>query len=417
MKIISCARSVGIVMIAGAFLLSCKTGGAREVDISSPEPSLTGLTVAADGTLLLEGSPYHGVGVNYFNAFIRTLHPESLQDTSYRTGFRYLKERDIPFIRFNAGGFWPANWNLYRHNKAQYFRNFDAFVEAAEAIGIGLIPSLFWHHSTIPDLVQEPVGQWGNRESKTIAFMRTYVEEVVTRYKDSPAIWGWEFGNEYNLVADLPGDNDHLPQITVENGTPAFRTKADKLGTQDIQVALTEFAKAVRKYDASRIIISGNANPRPAAWHLYTEKNWNRDTPGEYCRMLDEQNPDPVNTFSIHHYPDNELEYFDDQKASLTEVIRVTMEHAVKQKKPLFVGEFGAQELKLGAENARTKYLELLQGMEECKVPLAAVWVFDYPPHDQQEGINISPDNGPREYMLQAIREMNLRMNREAGKK
>ena len=43
--------------------------------------------------------------------------------------------------------------------------------------------------------------------------MRTYIREVVSRYVNSPAIWGWEFGNEYNLPADLPNAADHRPPI------------------------------------------------------------------------------------------------------------------------------------------------------------------------------------------------------------
>lgn len=411
MKKIIHLSSLSLTALLLTLILSCKVNDGNSTEPEPPAASTKGLTVRQDGTLLLNGNPFKGVGVNYFNGFARTLQQESLQDTSYRTGFRYLKARNVPFIRFMGCGFWPANWNLYRHNKTQYFKNFDAFVKSAEELGIGLIPSLFWHHSTIPDLVGESVNQWGNPNSKTIAFMREYVKEVVTRYKDSPAIWGWELGNEYNLVADLPGDNENLPQITVENGTPAVRTKADKLSTNDISVAFVEFAKAVRKYDASRIIISGNANPRPAAYHLHTVKNWTRDTEQEYATMLDLQNPNPVNTYSIHHYPDNEFQYFNDQKASLKEVIRVTMEHSVKQKKPLFIGEFGAAEVPLGVAEARRTYFELLEGIEEFKVPLSAIWVFDYAPHNTENGINIGPDNGPREYMLQAIKELNQRIN------
>ena len=396
-----------IVFLLVAGFVSCeqKTNG------SLTKQSSVGLTVDAAGTLLLEGKPYRGVGVNYFSAFSRTLQQGSWQDTSYRTGFRYLKERKIPFVRFMACGFWPTNWNLYKYNKTQYFKNFDAFIKSAEELEIGLISSLFWQHSSIPDLVNESVNQWGNPNSKTIAFMREYIMEVVTRYKDSPAIWGWEFGNEFNLSTDLPGDTNNLPQITVENGTPPFRTKADKLSTLDLHVALTEFAKAVRLYDASRIIVSGNANPRPFAYHLYTTKSWVRDSEQEYGYILDKQNPDPLNTISIHHYPDNAYEYFADQKASNKEIIRVTMADAVRRKKPLFIGEFGASETQVGVAEARQKFFELLEGIEESKVPLAAVWVFDYPPQDTAGGgWNIGTDNGPREYMLQAIKELNLRL-------
>lgn len=391
-------------------LLPCIASPMRIAEHIDPVSSQLGLTVSRDGTLLLNGVPFKAVGVNYFNAFARTLQSESLQDTSYRAGFRYLKARNIPFIRFMGCGFWPKNWDLYQQDPTKYFENMDAFVQAAEALGIGLIPSLFWHHSTIPDLVGEPVNQWGNPSSKTIAFMRTYVNQVVSRYKDSPAIWGWEMGNEYNLVADLPGENNHLPQITVENGTPGFRTKNDKLTTADISVAFVEFARAVRQHDTSRIIITGNANPRPAAFHLQSAGNWTRDTKEQYAMMLELQNPDPINTFSIHHYPDNALQYFENKDATLKEVIRVTMQHALKMKKPLFIGEFGAGSTTEDASNVRKSYFELLEGIEEFKVPIAAVWVFDYPPHNTDGGFNITPDEGAREYMLQAIHALNQRL-------
>ena len=45
----------------------------------------------------------------------------------------------------------------------------------------------------MPKIVGEAPSQMGNPQSKTTAFMKTYTREVVSRYKDSPAIWGWEF--------------------------------------------------------------------------------------------------------------------------------------------------------------------------------------------------------------------------------
>ena len=66
-----------------------------------------------------------------------------------------------------------------------------AVVRVAEKHQLGLIPSLFWHQATVSDLVNEPLDQWGNPSSRTIEFMRGYTREVVTRLKDSPAIWAW----------------------------------------------------------------------------------------------------------------------------------------------------------------------------------------------------------------------------------
>lgn len=362
-----------------------------------------GLQVDANGGLLLNEKPYQGMGINYFNAFYRTLKDPSKSDTSYIEGFRNLKRYHIPFVRFMACGFWPNDWKLYFTNKDEYFVRFDLLVRSAEHIGIGLIPSLFWNHSAVPDLLNESVNQWGNSNSKTIDFMRKYTAELVERYKDSPAIWGWEFGNELNLNTDLIGDI--FPQIAVNEGTPSIRTSADKISTQDLIVAMGEFAKTVRKYDASRIIFSGNAIPRECAYHLFAYQTWEADSVSQYISMLNMQNPFPMNSITSHMYPMAKSKYFSDTSASLKEIIRLSADKARKEKKVLFLGEFGASK-ELGAVDEKLKFMEILSGIEEYKVPLAAAWVFDYSPQDADW--NITPSN-PRNYMLEEIGKYNDR--------
>jgi hypothetical protein len=204
-----------------------------------------------------------------------------------------------------------------------------------------------------------------------------------------------------NLVTDLPGE--HLPPVSVANGTPPKRSHADKLSTHDMVVALKAFAKAVRLYDSSRVIISGNANPRPSAYHLYTEHSWDQDSVDHYDDMLGLQNPDPVNTISVHIYPDQEFQYYADKRASLKSMIQMAEDASLKMKKPLFIGEFGSS-LETGTQKAHQKFTELLDGLEKAKVPLAALWVFDYASQDKDW--NVTPDNS-RRYQLEAIAEFN----------
>ena len=167
-------------LLALAVLLSAGASAAQQ----SP-----GLTVSEEGILLKDGQPYRGIGINYFNAFLRRLKDPG--DTSYREGFQALAGKEVPFARFAACGFWPVEWKLYLEDKEAHLRLLDDVVKAAEEAEIGLIPSLFWFDACVPDIVGEPRSAWGDPESKTIAFMQQYVADVVPRYLGSPAIWAW----------------------------------------------------------------------------------------------------------------------------------------------------------------------------------------------------------------------------------
>ncbi|MGC8667646.1 MAG: cellulase family glycosylhydrolase [Chthonomonadales bacterium] len=348
-----------------------------------------GLTVAR-GVLMKDGTPFRGIGVNYFNAFMRTL--TDAEDHTYDAGFGQLQAHGIPFARFMCCGFWPADMRLYRTDRAEYFRRLDRVIQSAQRHHVGLIPDLFWNLATVPDLVGEPCNQWGNPKSKTRAFMRTYVREVVTRYLRSPAIWGWEFGNEYNLAADLPNAAQHRPPVAPQYGTPSSRTEQDEISHEVFRSALAAFAREVRRYDTRRIIVSGNAFPRPSAWHQMHEHSWTPDNAAQRDQMLAQDNPDPINTLCVHAYEDyNRIP----EAAAL----------ARKLGKPLFVGEFGVPGPP--SPEARRKFSDMLKVLRQEGVPLAALWVFDYAPQDEWN-VTAASD---RAWQLREIEEANKSMH------
>ncbi len=394
------ARSftVALVALTGVVWQAAPSGVGR-----TPSHSAPGLTVGPEGTLLKDGKPYRGMGINYFSAFYDALQRPA--EPGYRRGFRTLAERGIPFVRFAATAFWPGHMELYLDDREAYFEKFDALVRAAEGAGVGLIPSMFWHAAMVPDLVGEPRGEWGNPGSKTRRFMRTYTEEVVTRYRDSPAIWGWEFGNEYNLAADLPNAARHRPPTHPALGTPETRTERDDLTGEMIVDAFIDFARTVRRFDRHRALFSGNSRPRPSAYHNWTEGSWTIDTREQFARMLQRDNPDPIDTLTIHLYAGAEGQYFPD-RAGLREIVRVATHASRAAGKPLFVGEFGASR-QLSEAVERQKIRQLIDIIEQLQVPLSAVWVFELP---RQEGThNITADNG-RSYILNLIARANARM-------
>jgi len=387
-------------------LVLCVAGSAWATAEDAACGSL-GLHVREDGVLLKDGAPYRGVGINYFSAFSRRL--ANAEDTSYREGFKELAGRGIPFVRFMACGFWPRGWQLYLEDKERYFALMDDVVKAAEETGIGLIPSLFWCVSTLPDLAGEPQSAWGNPESKTHAMMRQYVGDIVGRYAATPAIWAWEFGNEFSLQADLPNAADHRPPTSAHLGQPESRSEADDIRHDMVVSALREFAKTVRLHDPYRAITTGNSIPRPNAEHGRRELSWTRDTREEFKRNLDDINPDPNDLVSVHLYPHSAEKRFGESYTAYEELLGLCMDAARGAGKALFVGEFGApdDEKNGGPSRARQENFAILTAIERCEVPLAALWNYDLP--QQEQFINVTADNH-RSYLLDALGRANRRL-------
>jgi hypothetical protein len=202
-----------------------------------------------------------------------------------------------------CGGYWPAEQRLYLTNRAAFFDRLDRVVRAAEANHIGLIPSLFWHLPTVADLVNEPLQSLGDTNSRSIAYIRGYTTDIVSRYHSSPAIWGWEFGNEAALAADLPNAASQRPPVVPELGTPAQRSNLDELKSAQLLVAYREFGAIVHRLDPDRLILSGNALPRVSAWHNTHETNWVADTVEQFGEILRRDNWDPFMQFQFMFIP------------------------------------------------------------------------------------------------------------------
>lgn len=358
-----------------------------------------------NGTLMRGDKPFHGIGANYFDLFARRLQNPS--DTSSLTNLRALGQAGIPFVRFMCGGYWPSEQRLYMENPSKFFALMDSLVEAAQRCGIGLIPSLFWNYSTPPDLMQEPMQALGDPHSRTITYIRQYTKAVVTRYLRSPAIWGWEFGNEYNLVADLPNPAKHLPPVAPQLGTPRSRSERDELHWNEIQVAMLAFAKTVRRYDPYRILLTGNSIPRTSAYHNVHNHTWQLDTPDQFGAILLRDNPTPFNTICIHLYPDPQNIYPGGTK-SLGEAINRASVWAKRANKPLLVEEFGVSQQQGPADLQKKIFEEFLQAFQKFQVPLAAFWVFDFPAQNADWNVTFQND---RSWMLSLVAEANRANN------
>lgn len=265
---------------------------------------------------------------------------------------------------------------------------------------MGLIPSTFWYFPAAADISGEHMDQFGNPDSKTIDFIKKYTEEIVTRYKDSPAIWAWEVGNEHNLELIK-----RLPPVWTNLGTASCRTERDDFLPEHMLTEFEEFAKSVRKHDKHRIIITGNAVPEPYSYHNSFEKKWGKDTPEEFVKVFLAHNPEIYDTLSIHIYP-RENNKYPGGATNITGLVKIAQEIALKNQKPLFLGEFGAK-IQPDKNKERAEYSEFIEAIEKYQVPLSAFWNFDFP--DQDKNWNITFEND-RAYMIHDAAEANKRI-------
>ncbi len=345
------------------------------------------LTVQSDGALRLNNRPFTGVGVNYYSAFERVLDKSS--DTTCDAGFEALGRWGVPFARLDISGYWPVKLNLFFTNRVEYFRRLDGVVASAERHGVGLIPSLFWTTFAIPDLAGERHDQMAVSNSVTRQMMREFATEIVNRYKDSRAIWAWEFSNEWNLAVDIPNYTDFLPTDT-SRGNPATRDPVlDLVATDTILPAMVEIATLIKSLDPGRPLSTGHAMSRPFQWHLDQWRRglipidfvYNDDSPAQAEEIALRHCPDPFDLLSIHVYG--------------AEPPRVGdfAGFAARAGKALFVGEFGTP------PDSEANYAAMLTAVRTHS-PLAAVWVFDRPkPRDEY---NITTTNS-RSWMLREL--------------
>lgn len=346
------------------------------------------------GVLTRNGTPYRGIGVNYYDPFVRTL--RNPQDESYRAGLSKLGTHGIPFARFAACG-WTANdFQLYLSDKKAYFRLLDGVVMSAEKSNVGLIASLFWPVAAVSGLVNEPRERWGDVNSKTRQFMRTYTREVVTRYADSPAIWGWEFGCELSLAADLPNPPRNARR---------FAGRAMSFAT--FKSAALDFAQVVRSIDPKRILLTGNSLPRASAYNNATGGSMRSDTEQQFATILLRDNPGPYSPICIHTSPASATGYFADRQVSYEELLQTCVRIGGSARKPVYVEEFVAVPGRPGGRGilSEQEYLSReLAAITASGAPLASVWVYDRKLSPDRS--NLTFDN-ERSYMLQMIAETN----------
>ncbi len=373
--------------------------------------SAYGLQVDKKGTIMLNGKPYYGFGVNFFPAFSLCLDRICFNDTrcDLEAHFRRLSEEKIPCIRVMFTVYYGNYVYLYvdKDKKETYFAAMDYLVSLAEKYRIGIIASLFWNVNAFNDYCNEPLDLIAVKDSKSNQLRLDYIKDVVGRYKYSPAIWAWEVGNELNLACEMLDT-----EFTTSDGSRSvFRTEY-------LRGYYSIIGEAVRREDPYRMITGGDAAPRTNSMSLYRSRGTVEapdNTYEENKTTFDWYTPKPLDTISVH-YP--ELYLMGDYAKAAGELNIA-----------LYVGEFHGKLFvnpldKLSPEESceealeRSTWLEMRDTYIKCGIQLVTSWTYG----SYAQAKNIDPaslelgaEDGVVQnyYICEGIREANERYIKE----
>lgn len=381
-------------------------------DAGSSQPDAA--TQSPDAAIVYPPMTDRPMGVNMPNLLHEYLGRAPGGPDDARAQLDAARAQGFTHARIIASGYWPTDMSTgkgWLADKAAYFAAFDQLVSDARSRGIRLVPSLLFQIALFPDLAGEPIGKLFTKGSAARALAEQYVTEVVSRYRGGDAVLFWELGNELNLMADLDfsgcdvcagGPNNACGSLAPSLGTPCRRTAADSFfscnacrGVSSAQEDLGEFtasmAALVKSLDPSRPFATGNAYPRPSAWHLAAHPcpacDWTVDSPAEFAQALAQLHPAGVDLVTVHHYPGSDAARFgslDDHGIALLATAQAAVAAMGKQ---LYVGEYGEPRAGstscggtevCGGDPDRGMTRRLLDAMVEQGVAWSALWAFEF---------------------------------------
>ena len=349
--------------------------------------------------LSLGQKPYRATGVNCYDLFNGTVTYDD-KDSAFRFDPSHayatldrLKAEGVPVVRFNCGMYYDTELSAVIEYEEQYFATLKKIVEYAETCRIGLIPSLFWHFAAVPRYFGEPYRSWGRDTSRTLEFMKTYTRRVVETLQGCKSIFAWEFGNEFNLEADLPNWQEIYKTDDPDNCLTA----------DDVQYAYETFVQTVRAVDSTgRLICSGNAALRPSQYHQYVEHSWTADTPQQYAEITRKLNPDGMCSVSEHIYDRERKVGPYDSLLDLDGQLALARDAAHSMGKIYYVGEFA------GVLPSEADYRIFYDAFLRAGVPLSLVWNFSMK-GNIEHSFTAESDRG--KYIFALIREYNEKLN------
>jgi len=389
----------GIGAAAGLMKVN-EQNASKEASASSPNAFLS----HKGSQLLLNGQPFRSLGVNkhelfsayyladFFGGDLKATLPAAHRslDALARTG--------LTVIRFDALPYWSARIeDTYLKRRDVFWQRFDEMIKDCRERGIRLVPVLLWNIGAFVDIVGESLQDFVNHpKAKSRELFNSWVEDIVTRYKDEPTILFWEVTNEANLSVDLrpqrpegvvsPTDLTKPHKHLTRN--PGPRDWRNHWSADEMAAFVRETAFLIKSLDKNHLVSAGYSMPRPSAWHLWLgslrrakKMDWTKDSDEEQANYIRMIHPEPLDFVDCHFYLERDATF--DQIALLKGV-------ADQLDKPVHLGEAGISTEVLSergySNSVALEGLKIyLEAMETLDVPLALIWSWDdycKPPHE-----------------------------------
>lgn len=397
------------------------------------------LGVYTAGTSFFKGGgEIRGIGINHFDMLL-SLQQNFGTDTNYLVDMPAIKARNIPFIRFAVGWYDRNSWlNYWWNNQATFIANLDAIVIRAEQLGIGLVPAFLWDARSFCDTSYEVYGEFS--PPKDLAYKGTparklfeyFVTQIVSRYKDSPAIWAWELGNEMlsqigpEFFSMWALDGSFQPWLDWgEMPQSGDYRRTDKMSMQEWQALSRDFVYLVRSLDPhKRFISSGAAIGNQFAVGAQTANTLSGDTQVSWNGVASTEGLPWVafrekeyDCISMHMYPrrtDDGL-FFSDGDKTQPELVAITKSWCDANNKALFLSEWGAtyrgdstDQISTTPANEATNFANSLAAVVNNNVKLSAVWNYGGNYSGSANWMKWFLKDPSKSYQLDAIQARNI---------
>lgn len=299
----------------------------------------------------------------------------------------------IRYFRISATGFAPSSagkrgdLDLWTSDPLAYWAAIDRMMHDLDRANVQGIFTFVWNTKQLPAMVGETTRDLiTDPKSRSAQLLTRYITDFITRYKGRQTVLMYELANELNLGADL----DLTRRCQDDGPAPQCRIVGNYT-TKEMMGFLERLALTVRALDQSRPISSGHSLPRPNATYLRAYPEWSsgrprskKDSITDFQSILLEINK-PADVISVHLYPEPHRHRFGQKAGSAPDLIALVNDAAKKERKPLFVGEFGdPDQTNAGSKSYAARVLDRIVSL---RIAYSALWVWEmYDRHTYKTG-------------------------------